>query len=97
MAKGLRMYKEDDDLVFRKACELLEPLNTGGVKLTRETDLTADMEIDSVSVLDIIMEVEDAYDISFPMNRIAEIKTIGELVDAVHELKREQDASNAAS
>ena len=85
--------QEDDDLVFHKICSLLEPLNQKGVKLTRDTDLIADLEIDSVSVLDIVMDIEDNYDISIPVNTISEIKTIGELVDAIHAIKKEQAAS----
>ena len=82
--------QEDNDLVFRKIASLIEPLNDKGVKLTRETDMIADLEIDSVSVLDIVMDIEDSYDISIPVNTISEIKTIGELVDAIHDLKKEQ-------
>jgi|GEM_PF-742797 len=82
--------QEDDDLVFRKICSLLEPINHKGVKLTRETDLIADLEVDSVSVLDIVMDIEDNYDISIPVNTISETKTIGELVDAIHAIKKEQ-------
>ncbi|MEM9169798.1 MAG: phosphopantetheine-binding protein [Pseudomonadota bacterium] len=82
--------KEDDDLVFRKICALLEPLNQKDVKLTRDTDLIADLEVDSVSVLDVVMELEDAYDISIPVNTISETKTLGELVDAVHAIKKQQ-------
>ena len=81
---------EDDDLVFRRICALLEPLNQKGVKLTRDTDLVADLEIDSVTVLDTVMEIEDHYDISIPVNVISEIKTIGQLVDAIHEIKGQQ-------
>ncbi len=82
--------QEDDDLVFRRICALLEPLNHKGVKLTRDIDLVADLEIDSVSVLDVVMEVEDAYDISIPVNTISEIRTLGELVDAIHAIKKSQ-------
>lgn len=82
--------QEDDDLVFRKICGLLEPLNATNVKLTRATDIVADLEIDSVSVLDIVMDVEDSYDISIPVNTISETRTIGELVDAIHAIKKEQ-------
>lgn len=82
--------QEDDDLVFRRICALLEPLNHKGVKLTRDVDLVADLEIDSVSVLDVVMEVEDAYDISIPVNTISEIRTLGELVDAIHAIKKQQ-------
>ncbi|MDZ7629396.1 MAG: phosphopantetheine-binding protein [Parvularculaceae bacterium] len=80
----------DDDLVFRRICALLEPLNHKGVKLTRDIDLVADLEVDSVSVLDVVMEVEDAYDISIPVNTISETRTLGELVDAIHAIKKQQ-------
>ncbi|MEO1252713.1 MAG: acyl carrier protein [Pseudomonadota bacterium] len=82
--------QEDDDLVFRKICSLIEPLNEKGVKLTRQTDLIADLEVDSVAVLDMVMDIEDFYDISIPVNTISETKTIGDLVDAIHEIKKEQ-------
>ena len=82
--------QEDDDLVFHKITSLLEPLNENGVKMTRDTDIIADLEIDSVSLLDVVMDIEDNYDISIPVNTISEIKTIGELVDAIHKIKKEQ-------
>ena len=80
----------DDDLVFRRICTLLEPLNQKGIKLSREVDLVADLEVDSVSVLDIVMDIEDYYDISIPVNTISETKTIGQLVDAIHAIKGQQ-------
>lgn len=82
--------QEDDDLVFRRICALLDPLNRKGIKLTRDTDLIADLEVDSVSVLDIVMDIEDTYDISIPVNTISETRTIGELVDAIHAIKKQQ-------
>lgn len=72
--------------IYEKVCSLLEPFNKKGLTLSEETDISSDLEIDSVAVLDFIMEVEDEYDISFPMNRISEIRTIGELVEAIEEL-----------
>lgn len=82
---------QDDDLVFRKICSLIEPLNEKGVELHRDTDFIADLEADSVAILDMVMDIEDFYDISIPVNTISETKTIGELVDAIHAIKKEQD------
>lgn len=82
------VHNEDDNLVFRKICGLMAPFNASGIKLTRTTDITCDLEIDSIAVLDLIMEVEDAYDVSLPMNLVAEVRTIGDLVDAIHQSKR---------
>lgn len=78
--------QQEDDLVFHKACELLKPYNQKNLPLKNDTHITEDLEIDSVAVLDLIMEVEDAYNISIPMNSIAKIRTIGDLVQAIHDL-----------
>ena len=74
------------DPVFARMCELLAPFNARGINITRQTHITTDLEIDSVAVLDLIMEIEDEYGISFPMNLISEIRTVGNLVDAIHQL-----------
>ena len=90
MAARQSGVQADDDLVFRRICGLFEPLNHKGVKLTRDIDLVADLEIDSVAVLDIVMDIEDYYDISIPVNTISETRTIGQLVDAIHAIKGQQ-------
>ncbi len=74
-----------DDLVFRKVCGKLQQFNVRNLALTSTTDITGDLEIDSVAVLDLIMEVEDEYGISLPMNLLSEIRTVGDLVRAIHE------------
>jgi len=74
-----------DDLVLRKVCRKLQQFNVRNLDLTAETDITGDLEIDSVAVLDLIMEVEDEYGISLPMNLLSEIRTVGDLVRAIHE------------
>ena len=63
--------------------ELLKPYNPENKSLTAETDIPAELNIDSVGVLDFIMEVEDKYDIEIPMNAVANIRTIGELATYV--------------
>lgn len=80
-----------DDLVFHKICKMLEQFNSRNVTLTTDTDITGDLQIDSVAVLDLIMEVEDEYEISFPMNLLSEIRTVGDLVQAIHNQAGEQD------
>lgn len=59
-----------------------------GTKITNDTRIVADLEIDSVDVFDLIMEVEDAYDISISMELISTTHTVGELVDVVDGLTR---------
>jgi len=63
--------------------ELLKPFNVENKTLTAQTDIPAELNIDSVGVLDFIMEVEDKYDIEIPMNAVSNIRTVGELADYV--------------
>lgn len=76
-----------DDFIFQKVCAVLAPFNHKGVEIIRETAIMADMEIDSVAVFDLIMEVEDAYEITFPMETVSEMNTVGDLVDTIRALK----------
>lgn len=71
------------ELVFRKLCTLLAPLNRNGATLGYETVIMSELDVDSIAIFDLIMEVEDAYDITFPMEDISEMRTIGELIDRV--------------
>jgi acyl carrier protein len=64
-------------------CKLLAPFNTENVSLKAETDIPAELNIDSVGVLDFIMEVEDHFDIEIPMNVVSDTRTIGELATYV--------------
>ncbi len=67
------------DEVFAKLCELLQPFNGNKVLLKGSTDISTDLNIDSVSVMDFIMEVEDHFDIDIPLNVLSETRTIDEL------------------
>ncbi len=69
--------------IFDELCGLLAPYNTDGVDLQPETDISADLNIDSVSVMDFVMEVEDKYDIDIPLNVLSETRTMNDLVGVV--------------
>jgi acyl carrier protein len=69
--------------IINEICALLAPHNKAGVALTVNTDIPAELNIDSVGVLDFIMDVEDKFDIEIPMNVVSETHTIGDLVRVV--------------
>lgn len=77
------MSKADE--IFDGICDLLSNY-AEGVEITRETRIVADLEIDSVTVFDLIMEVEDAHDISISMEVISATHTVGELTTVVETL-----------
>lgn len=57
------------------------------VELSEQTNILNDLGMDSVAVMDFVMEIEDRFDISVPLDRIAEVETIGDLVSTVRSLK----------
>jgi acyl carrier protein len=57
------------------------------IELSDQTDIVNDLGLDSVAVMDFVMEIEDRLDISVPLDKIAEIETLGDLVFAVRDLK----------
>jgi len=72
--------------VYAKICELLTPYNPKNREITMNSGIMSDLEVDSTAVFDLIMGLEDHYDISIPMEMVSDIKTVGELVAAVREL-----------
>ncbi len=79
----------DRDQTFDKVAELIEPFNKKDVTLTDATTFAGDLEWDSLIVMDFVASVEDEFDILITMNMQAEIETVGQLVDAVENLRNE--------
>ena len=79
----------DQDEIFERVAEQIEPFNKKGVELSEATTFATDLEWDSLTVMDFVAAVEDEFDIIITMNRAAEIETVGQLIDAVGELKGE--------
>jgi len=84
---GPQLATQSDNGVLEKVRTLLAPFNHKAIEITRATAIISDLEIDSVAVFDLIMEVEDAYEITFPMETVSEMKTVGELVDTIKALQ----------
>ncbi len=79
----------DRDETFAKVAELIEPFNKKDIPLTEATSFAGDLEWDSLIVMDFVASVEDEFDILITMNMQAGIDTVGQLVDAVEELRNE--------
>ena len=77
----------DRDETFDKVAKLIEPFNKKGVELTEATTFAGDLEWDSLTVMDFVAAIEDEFDILITMNMQAEIETVGQLVDAVEQLR----------
>jgi acyl carrier protein len=68
--------------------ELLAQRIPAGIHVSAQTQIVGGLGLDSVAILDFIMDVEDRFDISIPLDRVAEVQTIAELSRAIEALKR---------
>lgn len=75
----------ESQAVIDKICDLLQPFNKDGIEVTKNTDITVDLHIDSVAVMDLLMVVEDTYNISIPINRLGDLHTVEDLASTVQE------------
>ena len=57
------------------------------VAISDDTDIVEDLGMDSLGVMNFVMAIEDFYDISIPLDRIAQIQTVGDLIHAVEDLR----------
>jgi len=57
------------------------------VAVSDETDIVNDLGLDSLAVMNFVMALEDEYDISMPLDRMAEVQTVGDLVRTIEELR----------
>ena len=60
-----------------------------GVQVTSETQILRGLGLDSVAILDFIMDLEDRFDVSIPLDRVAEVQTISDLSGAIDKLMRD--------
>ena len=68
--------------------ELLAQRIPAGIHVSAQTQIVGGLGLDSVAILDFIMDVEDRFDISIPLDRVAEVQTIAELSRAIEALRR---------
>lgn len=77
------MTTPDPDRLLAEIAELVARFAPAAVTIERGTELTSDLSIDSVGAMDLVMEIEDRYGIDVPVNEIADLVTVGDLVDLV--------------
>ena len=57
------------------------------IDIADDTNIARDLGLDSLAIMNFIMALEDEYDISIPLDRVAQVETIGDLVKAIEELR----------
>lgn len=75
------------DPIRRVVFDTLRVSTGSPVELSDQTNIMSELGLDSVAIMDFVMELEDRLDVSVPLDRIAEVETVGDLVATMRDLK----------
>lgn len=77
-------FEEDTLAIIRR-------LSRRPIEPTPDKALMADLEFDSLQVLEFVGELEDHFGISIPLESLTHLHTVGQIVGAVRTLAAESD------
>ena len=76
-------------MVEHKVVEILaNTLRVDKAKITPSTNIASDLGADSLDLVEILMSLEDEFNISIPDEAIPEIVTVGDLVKYIENAKK---------
>ncbi|MEE9344968.1 MAG: phosphopantetheine-binding protein [Methylococcales bacterium] len=78
--------------------EILDQLNEllmpyikadSNIVLTENSDLMADLGLNSVKVMDLLLNIEDSFDVSIPLSEIPDVKTVKDFALLLQKMTQE--------
>ena len=73
-------------MVFEKVQALLsEQFDVEEDSITLESSITEDLGADSLDVVDLLMSIEDEFEVEVPDSEVENIKTVGDLVKYIED------------
>ena len=82
------MTRYDDILL--KLYEILRPYAQDGQILSESTELVEDLGLDSMKVMQLLLGIEEQFDISIPLNTVANVRTVRDFARQVEQLVKQQ-------
>ncbi len=61
----------------------VETLSVEASQVTREATFAEDLDADSLDVVELVMALEEEFDITVPEEELAEVKTVGQAFDII--------------
>ena len=75
-------------MVFEKVRDILcEQLDLDESRVTMKSDIANDLGADSLDVVDLIMSLEDEFEVEMPDEDVTNIKTVGDVVNYIESHK----------
>ena len=71
-------------MVFDKIKDIIvEQLDVEEDAVTMEASITEDLGADSLDVVDLVMSIEESFDVEIPDEEVENIKTVGDIVNYI--------------
>ncbi len=80
-----------DDNTLSIIIDILKQHVSKDLQIHEDTDLEADLSIDSLKSMEILAAVEDAFDISIPINVLSEVQTVKDLALQIDNLLKKPE------
>ena len=80
------------DALLGEVVNLLSKFVEEKIEINGSHHLMRDLELDSVRVMELMMELEDHFDISIPLNSLPDVNTVSDLANEIAKLKAKQSS-----
>ena len=84
---GVIQMESVTDLTVRQIGRTASQVMQRSVEVTAESNIGRDLGIDSLTLMNIVMELEDTFELSIPLDRLADVETVGDLAALINELR----------
>ena len=74
------------DEIFRKVADLLRQHAPRPVPIGEDTALIDDLGFDSLKVMEMLNDVEDLFDITYPLNTVSDLRTVKDFAIQIQQL-----------
>jgi len=82
----MQSKKEILDQLF----ELIRPYSEEPIEFNEQTRIMDDVGLDSMKVMELVMQIEDHFDVSVPLNILPDVNTIGEFANHLETLLQDR-------
>ena len=77
---------QSEEEILDQLYELIRPYSEQSILLDEQTRIMDDVGLDSMKVMELVMQVEDHFEISVPLNILPDVKTMGEFAKQIEML-----------
>lgn len=81
---------QDYQTLMPRLCGIVKPFCDTAIDVREDTDLLLDLGLDSLKVMQILVAVEDSFDVSIPLNILPNVRTIKDFAEQLAHLLSEE-------